>query len=100
MLPSFDVISISYVRRMRGIRFYEVHTSSVHVGRLVVLQLEPGNIYDSNYVAVYFRLVTCSPLDAETRCLFSSAYTVTAVSNRVWETTCAIMTFNLESFMQ
>ena len=37
---------------MRGIRFYEVHTSSVHVGRLVVLQLEPSNIYDSNWVAV------------------------------------------------
>ena len=40
---------------MRGIRFYDVSTSSLSVGRRVVLQLEPTNAFDSDCVAVYLR---------------------------------------------
>ena len=55
MAESSSVVLASFFSRVRGIRFYDVSTSSLSVGRRVVLQLEPTNAFDSDCVAVYLR---------------------------------------------
>ena len=43
----------SFRSEARGIKFYDVLTSSVYVGQPLHLELEPHNQYDSDCVAVY-----------------------------------------------
>ena len=43
----------SFHSEARGIKFYDVLSSSVYAGQSVQCQLEPLNVYDSNCVALF-----------------------------------------------
>ena len=45
----------TFTSRVRGVRFYDVPSSTLTAGSSVVLQLEPTNPYDANCVAVFLR---------------------------------------------
>ena len=55
MAESSSVVFASFFSRVRGIRFYDVSTSGLSVGRRVVLQLELTNAFDSDCMAVYLQ---------------------------------------------
>ena len=43
----------SFSSQARGIKFYDVSTSSIRVGTSLLFYLEPSNPYDSDCVAVW-----------------------------------------------
>ena len=47
----------TFTSRVRGVRFYDVPSSTLTAGPSAVLQLEPTNPYDANCVAVFLRSI-------------------------------------------
>ena len=43
----------SFLTQARGIKFYDVLSSWIHVGQQLTLQLEPSNPYDGSCIALW-----------------------------------------------